>query len=117
MHDSLPDVDHWTAGDTHTDRVTVYDPDTGDPLTLLGGNVEFWLTRLTETDPVLTASDTGVTAAITDPDNGVVEAELASGATEHLEGTFERHIRVNDGSGNRRTYTGEIEFEPIPESV
>lgn len=96
----------YHAGDTLRLVVTVTDHSTGDPRTLSGASVR-WAARATPaaSGGLDSQTDDGITATVTDPDNGEVTVTVDAGATADLDGRYEHELRLTDATGTTAVVT------------
>jgi hypothetical protein len=113
MTHEIPRNEHYVGGEYVKWEFTVEDD--GSVKDLSNSNVK-WFLLPNRGDPdsesLIDHTDSGVTAEIVDPSNGLVEVEIGSGVTEEYQGMLAwQRLIIEDGSGNQQIWNGRFPIQ------
>lgn len=112
MAHNTVNITEYHAGDALHINVPIYD-DQGARKDITGASAEWFLTSLEDqTTRIVEKSVANGGITLTNPANGELVIQIATGDTAALSGIYHHRCRVTDSAGRRATvFVGEIEIE------
>jgi hypothetical protein len=97
------DENAYFAGDSLEIIVNV--DDRGSDLDIVGASIEWAVAESPGSSEIISESDSGVTATVTDADAGELTITVDEGVTDGLDGRYYHEVRLTDSSGREAVVT------------